>query len=154
MNTPHRAFTGRMVRGVLCFRPGKLQVWIWWHLSIWIRQALIFPAWFQVCFAWKSLQIRLVRKVFTVSFEKPPWQYSSDVGVRTENGIVNQLICMNRLIPPRSRRKRSPRKKSHKCKGCPYNCPKGSCRKEKHYVWKQRRFLNSRRNLWTFKNGT
>ena len=28
---------------------------------------------------------------------------------------------MNRLIPPRSRRKRSPRKKSHKCKGCPYN---------------------------------
>ena len=53
---------------------------------------------------------------------------------RTENGIVNQLICMNRLIPPRSRRKRSPRKKSHKCKGCPYNCPKGSCRKEKHYV--------------------
>lgn len=40
---------------------------------------------------------------------------------RTENGIVNQLICMNRLIPPRSRRKRSPRKKSHKCKGCPYN---------------------------------
>lgn len=43
---------------------------------------------------------------------------------RTENGIVNQLICMNRLIPPRSRRKRSPRKKKPQVQRLSLQLPK------------------------------